>query len=62
MTYRHLEQIAGSWHGKVCMFGYSKGAHSFELLAMIDSSLVVARSKWAKRLVDYLKTEPAKGS
>lgn len=34
---------------------YSKGEHSFEILAMIDSSLVAVKSKWAKRLIDYLK-------
>lgn len=34
---------------------YSKGGHSFELLAMIDSNLVIAKSKWAARFVSYLR-------
>lgn len=34
---------------------YSKGAHSFDLLYVIDSNLVITKSKWAKRFVDYLK-------
>lgn len=34
---------------------YSKGKHSFELLAQIKPELVMAKSAWAKRFVDELK-------
>lgn len=33
---------------------YGKGAHSFDILAMIDPKKVIVRSPWAKRLIDYL--------
>lgn len=35
---------------------YSKGGHSFEILALIDSNLVIAKSKWAERFVKYLRS------
>lgn len=34
---------------------YSKGKHSFELLAQINPELVMAKSPWAKRFVEELK-------
>lgn len=34
---------------------YGKGDHSFELLAMIDPTVITAKSPWAKRFVDELK-------
>lgn len=34
---------------------YSKGKHSFELLAQIKPELVMGKSAWAKRFVDELK-------
>ncbi len=34
---------------------YSKGQHSFELLAQLDPNKVTAASPWAQRLVEELK-------
>jgi hypothetical protein len=34
---------------------YSKGLHSFDLLALIDPQKVTAASHWAKRFIDELK-------
>ena len=34
---------------------YSKGEHSFELLAMIDSRKVVATCPWAARFIEMLE-------
>ncbi len=34
---------------------YGKGAHSFELLGLIDADKVISASPWAKRLVEELK-------
>lgn len=34
---------------------YSKGSHSFQLLALIDPKLVEKASPWARRLLDFLR-------
>jgi hypothetical protein len=34
---------------------YSKGQHSFELLASLDAIKITDNSPWAKRLVEFLK-------
>lgn len=33
---------------------YGKGPHSFKILALVDSSVVLAASPWAKRFIDEL--------
>lgn len=37
---------------------YSKGGHSFKLLEKIDPNKVAAKSKWAKRFIEYTKSIP----
>jgi len=34
---------------------YSKGYHSFKLLAEIDPEKVICGSRWAKRFIDILR-------
>lgn len=50
--YRALKQATQHCKTKA---EYSKGEHSFKLLAKIDSAKVMAASPWARRLVDELK-------
>lgn len=35
---------------------YSKGKHSFELLALIEPDKVETRSRWAKRFLDHMRS------